>query len=607
MIRRIPFLIFPVFILTAQPADSLRSGADSLFLRVVIPETDTVVTPLSRHRIAGSTIPAARAFLDGREIKIYRSGGFAGLVELQRDTALAMVKVVGPTGDSLARTFVFVRTNPPQTSPRDTLTIDSAMMQPSDDRWIGPGDVLEVRFKGSPGHEASFSLEGLESGIAMRELPRREAGGLEGVYVGRYVVKDGDETKEIPVEFKLRKSFWSSEEAVSRGRVRVLGSGLPMIGELTGRRPFLNAGLGDDRLGGAKLGFLDAGVRVAILGKAKGQYKVRLTPAMVAWVPEENVKLLPEGTAPPASFVGSITASGTSTDDFVIVGLTERLPYTTEQQLNPAAVIVNIFGATSNTNWITQHLSAEGIQSISWEQPGEGHYRLKIALVGQAHWGYEVGYRNGANLQIRVRRPPAFAHRDSMLHNIVVAVDAGHGGDNHGALGSTGARERDVTLKIAGEVERSLKSRGAQVVMTRNDTLGVSNNDRIERILSSKAHVLVSIHCNSVGYSVDAERIQGTATFYHHTGFKPLANHIYTKMLELGLAQFGVVGSFNFALNSLTQLPNVLVETAFISNPDDEMKLLDNAFREQMAAKIVQGLEEFLKNQIPPSAPSLTK
>jgi N-acetylmuramoyl-L-alanine amidase len=144
------------------------------------------------------------------------------------------------------------------------------------------------------------------------------------------------------------------------------------------------------------------------------------------------------------------------------------------------------------------------------------------------------------------------------------------------------------------------------VSLTRADTNGVSNVDRIERILSSGAQLLISVHCNSVGFNVDAERIQGTATFYHYAGFKPLANQIYARLLELGLTQFGVVGSFNFALNWLTQLPNVLVETAFISNPDDELKLLEKAFREQIASKIVQGLEEFLLNHLPPptTAPS---
>jgi len=605
MIQRF-LCIIPLATALAQPADSLRPTVDSLFLRVVIPETDTILTPLSRHRIAGATVRNAKAFVENKEVKVYQSGGFAALVELERDTVVTDVRVIGANGDSLSRTLVFLRSRPAQSSPRDTLTIDSAMMEPSADRWIRPGEVLEVKFKGSPGYEASFSLNGIQSSIVMRELPSREAGGLDGVYTGKHVIQEMDEAHDIPVEFKLRKSFWSSEEAVSRGRVRILPSGKPRVGELTGRRPFLNAGLGDDRLGGAKIGYLDAGVRLVVSGKSRGQYKVRLTPSMAAWVPEEYLKLLPEGTPSPSSFVGSITASGNSVDDFVIVGLSERLPYTIEQQLNPAAVIVNMFGATSNTNWITHHLSAEGIQNISWEQAGEEHYRLKIVLTNQAHWGYEVGYRSGTKLYVRVRRPPAVANRDSVLQNLRIAVDAGHGGDNFGALGSTGARERDITLEIAYEVEQKLKNLGAGVTMTRSDTNGVSNVDRIDRILSSKAHLLVSLHCNSVGFNVDAERIQGTATFYHHAGFKPLANQVYTRLLELGLAQFGVVGSFNFALNGLTQLPNVLVETAFISNPDDEMKLLEKDFRVQVAAKIVQGLEEFLRNQLPapPISPS---
>jgi N-acetylmuramoyl-L-alanine amidase len=70
---------------------------------------------------------------------------------------------------------------------------------------------------------------------------------------------------------------------------------------------------------------------------------------------------------------------------------------------------------------------------------------------------------------------------------------------------------------------------------------------------------------------------------------------MYAKMLELGLGQFGVVGSFNFSLNAPTQLPNVLIETAFLSNPEDEMKLLDDGFREAIAGKVVAGLEQFVR------------
>jgi N-acetylmuramoyl-L-alanine amidase len=122
--------------------------------------------------------------------------------------------------------------------------------------------------------------------------------------------------------------------------------------------------------------------------------------------------------------------------------------------------------------------------------------------------------------------------------------------------------------------------------------------DRIEKIVHSGAQLLVSIHCNSAGEASDPVAMCGVSTYYRPIGFKPLADIIYAKMLSLGLQQFGVVGSFNFMLNSITQMPNVLVETAFLSNPEDEMLLLDNGFRKKVAEQVTAGLEEFMRNNL---------
>jgi len=119
--------------------------------------------------------------------------------------------------------------------------------------------------------------------------------------------------------------------------------------------------------------------------------------------------------------------------------------------------------------------------------------------------------------------------------------------------------------------------------------------DRIDKIVRSNARLLVSIHCNSAGDASDPLALRGVSTYYRPIGFKPLADMMYEKMIAIGLRPFGEVGSFNFTLNSLTQLPNVLVETAFLSNPEDEMLLLDDSFRTKVAEQIVKGLEEFVK------------
>ena len=66
-------------------------------------------------------------------------------------------------------------------------------------------------------------------------------------------------------------------------------------------------------------------------------------------------------------------------------------------------------------------------------------------------------------------------------------------------------------------------------------------------------------------------------------------------MLELGLKEHGNNSSFNFMLNSPIEYLNALVETLFISNPEDEMKMLDEKFQQQIADKIVQGVKDFLE------------
>lgn len=567
---------------------------DTLFLRVVIPEQDTTQAPYSRYRIAASTLPNAKAYINGQETKVYASGAFVGLVPLSYGPNVLSLTVKDSTGDSLSRAFLIFRTEPLRTSSRDTLTIDSVMMEPSQDEWLGRDDFLEVKFKGSPGYDASFSIEDVESGIPMRELSPKEAGGLEGVYVGRYKIKDNDQSMGHRIRFKLKKSFWSSEKAYSNGKVWIMPDSLPRVAEIRGKRPYLNAGLGTDRLGGAKLGFLQPGVLVEIVGKEGNQYRIRLSESMVGWLPEYFATLLPFDTPLPRSLTGSISINGDSTDDYVNIPLRKRLPYLSDQEVNPNSIVVDVFGATSNTNWITQQLSAREIESVKWNQVAGDQFRVTIALKERQDWGYDIGYE-GSTLRIKVRRPPVIRSSDSLLAGMTIAIDPGHGGENNGALGSTGVLEKNVTLSIAQHIQDSLVSRGVRVIMTRTSDENVSMADRIEEVVSSGAQILVSIHCNSIGESTDPLLAYGTSAYYRYIGFRPLATIMYNRMLELGLNQFGVTGGFNFALNAPTQFPNVLVETAFLSNPNDEMLLLDDGFRGRIAHQIAEGLEDFVK------------
>jgi N-acetylmuramoyl-L-alanine amidase len=90
--------------------------------------------------------------------------------------------------------------------------------------------------------------------------------------------------------------------------------------------------------------------------------------------------------------------------------------------------------------------------------------------------------------------------------------------------------------------------------------------------------------------------VRGVSTYYRYIGFRPLSQAILKSVLQLGLNEFGNVGSFNFSLSGPTDYPNCLVEVAFLSNKKDEKKILDPKFRQKVAAKIIAGIEIFLKN-----------
>jgi N-acetylmuramoyl-L-alanine amidase len=569
---------------------------DSLFLQVQRPDKDTIRTFASHYRIAACTRPDAKAFINGKQTKVYASGAFVDLLHINVDTNTFRFTVKSIAGDSLWKEFVIIRPQPMKNSPHDTLVIEQAMMEPAEDMWLMAGDVLEVKFKGSPGWEASFDIPDVESGIPMRELSPSEGGGFTGIYTGRYIVKPTDEARDVQIKFRLKKSFWSSEKALSKARISILPKELPRVAEVVGKRPYLNAGLGEDRLGGSKLGFLQEGIRVEITGKVGSQYRIKLSASMEAWLPEEFAKLLPPDTPLPRALAGAISATSNGSEDIVTLGLSEKLPYSSEVLVNPNAIAVDVYGATSNTNWISQSRFVKGIESITWKQVAVDQYRIIIDLL-HPHWGYDIDYA-GNSLQIKIRKPPVIASLDSVLSGLIIAVDAGHGGENHGAIGATGVLEKDMTISIAHHVETILASRGAQVVLTRTENDVPAMSERIEKIIRSNARFLVSIHCNSAGDASDPIALRGVSIYYRSIGFKPLADITYDKMLAIGLKPFGEVGSFNFTLNSLTQLPNVLVETAFLSNPEDEMLLLDDGFRKKVAEQIVGGLEEFVRTRV---------
>ena len=376
----------------------------------------------------------------------------------------------------------------------------------------------------------------------------------------------------------------------SLGQDSTIDSTIMMV-QTTGKLPYLKYGLGEDRLGGAKMTYLDSGIVMVVVDSVNEDYRVQLSRNHSAYISKENVKHLP-GKKPRDYYLTSswrVYGNDTTGFDYVTINLDERLPYRSIQQINPSRIVVDIFGATSNSNWISQFNSAKEIKNTWYEQTEDDVMRVFIELKHAQHWGYYISYDSVfPKLIIRVKRqPPVLA-----LNKLRIAIDAGHGGENRGASGVTsGIKEKDYTLRIATELNKLLRKNKVTTFMTRTTDTTLSMPERIEMLRAWNPDILISIHLNSSSNPL----IKGTSTYYRYIGFRSLSQAILKRMLELRLVETGNVGGFNFSLNGPTDYPNCLVEVAFLSNTDDEKKILDPKFRSAAAKKIADGINDWVR------------
>lgn len=184
-----------------------------------------------------------------------------------------------------------------------------------------------------------------------------------------------------------------------------------------------------------------------------------------------------------------------------------------------------------------------------------------------------------------------------------ITIDAGHGGNDSGAIGPTGVMEKTVTLRIANEVRRLLMAEGATVYMTRDTDTEVSpkgaNASDIEELQArcdvanqNASDVFVSIHMDS--FSSGAAK--GTTGYYYSLGSqksRDLADKVRSGVIDQIGTQSRGTQSCNFYVVKHTDMPATLVEVAFISNPTEE-QLLDSEDGIKKAAQgIVDGIADF--------------
>ncbi|MCL2502958.1 MAG: N-acetylmuramoyl-L-alanine amidase [Bacteroidales bacterium] len=556
-------------------------------LRLVRGQTDTVTAPL--HIIVGLAPKGSKVWVNKKEVKVFKTGSWGHESNLRPgNNHFEVESQLNDKKEQLSFT-VFYNNRPRVFPPADLIPESVSFFPEGRNIWIMEGEPLQIRVVTKSGAQVSW-YDGTPL-FELEEASARERGRIgpnRSIYQGLRIINRNDSLSPLSIAAGGDVRVHPVE-----GTMRVLTPDRP-VSVRTRNGAYLNQSWGGDRLGGSKINMLDSGITMQVIGKTDALYKVRLGANHSAYIPQSVVELLPDGHYAPVSVTGSWTVSTSGSFDVISIPLSARHPYTIYQEVEPNRLVVDLYGVVCNSNWITQRLNVKEIKRVDLRQIAPDVLRFAIDLKDKNPWGYTVAYSNNS-LQIRIKHKPNLSRVDrGDWSGLTFAVDAGHGGEeSRGAVSPAGYIEQYQNLAMSYMLKEMLEKRGAKVVLTRPENKNRDMNERKKVVSDHQADFLISIHCNAGGNPL---RVGGTSTYYKHIGYRPLNETILARLLELPIQDFGLIGNFNFSLNAVTECPNVLVETLFMSSLADEELIADLGFQRKMMEKVVLGIDDFLKS-----------
>lgn len=231
--------------------------------------------------------------------------------------------------------------------------------------------------------------------------------------------------------------------------------------------------------------------------------------------------------------------------------------------------------------------------STSYEIVGKGNKGEEYKVINKQGQWYQILYGNRkAYVAGWIVTELEKEHKESSiitgsLKGRTIMIDAGHGGKDSGAVGRAGTYEKTLTLATSKKLKQLLESKGAKVLMTRDEDEYYALN--IRTIYANRANIdaFISIHYNSAPWHVVAS---GVSSYYYHNRDKNLASSIQSEIaLQTGLKNRGIHYG-NFHVIRETKKPSVLLELGFVSDAREEQTIRSSQYQKKVSEGIVKGL-----------------
>jgi N-acetylmuramoyl-L-alanine amidase len=335
----------------------------------------------------------------------------------------------------------------------------------------------------------------------------------------------------------------------------------------------------------------------------------------------------------------------------VVLDLSGSAQHSLQVLRNPDRVVLDVADARLASGARAAPAGTGTVKQVRMARRPSGELRIVLDLVRpiQAksflaapnnHYGYRLVIDLGSaesRAAPDVTTPVKVEHAPPDARDLVIAIDAGHGGEDPGAIGKNGTREKDVVLAIARELALKINAEpGMKAVLTRNGDYFVPLRDRMRRARAQAADLFVSVHADSIrdrridgssvyilsqrgatdeasrwlaerenasdligGVSLDdkddvlASVLLDLSQSASLSASQTAAERVLRQLNRVGEVRKPQVQQARFMVLKSPDIPSMLVETAYISNPQEELRLRGQAHQAKLAAAIHQGVHDY--------------
>lgn len=423
------------------------------------------------------------------------------------------------------------------------------------------------------------------STVTLQQVAATAQAGVAARYRGEYIMPDADGTVSLGNVTYTMTYQGKTVTKTSAGELITTGAGDTLTVQCTQVSAAIVKAPNGDYIATAKLGAVDK-----VIGGNDSLYQL----SMGGWISRANVAPL-IGKYNIQNKISTVSFTQESTSEvFTFSGPVSAIAQSWQTD---GKLVVNLFNTSGLSEFSTAHSSLFSGSTVTANADGSTTVVLTLK-PGATLWGHAVQYVNGGIQLICKYKPVLSGNANKPLTGITIALDAGHGSKDPGALGLaqlTGPTESDINRATAEAVKKQLEAMGATVLLPAQLDLNSRFNERMQPAISGRADLFISLHSNATVANANGVNATGTEVFYYEGIGKKLGESLLTEMVaHTGRQNRGVkYYAFRVTLNSLA--PSVLMEMGYMTNPTDYDSLCSKEGIYQTALAIGDGVVNLLK------------